>query len=117
MVLDKSNKKLQIVLAGAKATLDCPVHVSFEDVKRDAVWPPQSVESVTNGVTIVDICPAPDDSVSRNITEIVVYNRDTAAITLFIQKDIGGIVYELKKFALNPGQSMTYKQDYVWTVN
>jgi hypothetical protein len=88
-----SDQKLQIVLAAAHTTLDAQGVVDYEDIPLGASLDPTaprfpqpgSVAFSTNGVTAVDICPAPASGFVRRITNIMLNNTDTGTITPSIQ--------------------------------
>lgn len=117
MLLDKSSTRLQIVLAGAKTTLDCDWSAVVNDVTRDAVVPGILYTGVTDGATVVNAIPAPADITARQITELFVYNKDSANVVVFVQYIIGVTVRIIKKSTLTPGQTLTYQTEFGWTVN
>jgi hypothetical protein len=85
----QSTQSLNIVLAGAKTTLDAIWYVSWEDVpvsgNIQGLTPllglPGSASGVTNGVTSVPVVPAPAAGFCRRILSIQLNNADTGAIT------------------------------------
>lgn len=89
LILDSTTKKLQIVLAGAKTTLDANWSASWEDTPN--VGGPYAglsggqAHGATNGATAVDLVPAPGAGVTRRLTSLWLNNSDTGTITLSIQ--------------------------------
>lgn len=117
MLLDKSTTKLQVVLAAAKTTNDCDFSGYASDIKRDAIVPGVLYHGNTNGVTVVDAISAPADNTAREIVEFIVYNKDTANVTVIVQYNVNGIVFIVKKSTLTAGQSLTYQKKFGWQVN
>lgn len=106
LVLDTSTK-LQVILAGAKATTDSPVIVSSTNLTSTTDVPAIST-SLTNGATAVDVLAAPASG-TQLIKSISVFNTDTAAITLTIRTNNGGTTRTLFKTALAIGDSLQYE--------
>lgn len=50
-----------------------------------------------NGVTSVQICPAPAAGLKREVVGIVSRNADTAAVTLILELDINGTKEEIDR--------------------
>ena len=82
MFLD-SNKKLAVVLATAKTTLNMPVTVDYVDLTSTTTTP-ASTQAYTNGTTPVDILVAPGASTTRKVNGLLLYERDTVAKTVKI---------------------------------
>jgi hypothetical protein len=63
-------------------------------------------EGALNGVTAVDVVPAPASGrhIVRNLN---FFNNDTAAVTITVVKDKGGTDYELAKETLQVGEYWT----------
>lgn len=88
MKLD-STRSLNIILAGAKTTLDAIWYVTAEDtpanykpmIASPADPAPVNFDGTTNGVTAVVLVPAPSKGWVRTITGIFLYNIDTGSIT------------------------------------
>jgi len=89
-----ADQKLQIVLAGAKTTLNAHGTVAYEDVPLGANLDPTSpkfpqygtADFDTNGVTVVDVVPAPAAGFVRRILAVHLNNLDTGTITFSLNK-------------------------------
>ena len=93
MYLNSTILKLQAVLAGAPATSQPEVHVWFYDVLSQTKEGNEEYlgavkRTAMNGNTDVDICSAPSQNgVTRVITAIAIYNKDTASVTVTVKTD------------------------------
>ena len=91
--LHASDKKLQAFLAGAAATTNPTVSVSFYDVPNKEK--PDYSEyrggmqyTVLAGATETDVCAAPpDNGTVRNIDYICIYNTDSASVDVTVCVD------------------------------
>ena len=113
MFLDTTTRKLQIVLAGAKTTNDCPVVVDYVDITTTTATP-GNTPSNSNGVTAVDILAAPASSTQRKVNYLSVNNVDTASITATIRLNDNGTLYTIVKIALAVGDTLTYTDPTGW---
>ncbi len=62
------------------------------------------------GITAVAALTGPDSGVIRNVSDIVIYNADTAAVTVIVNKKVGSTSYPLLKQSLAPAQTLTWNQ-------
>jgi hypothetical protein len=116
--LDFPTKKIQAVLAGAVTANQPEVSLFFFDhvpqatttVRRGA----QKV-STLNSTTDVDICDAPVlQGIVRNVHTIIIYNKDTAAVSVTVKLDDAGTETVLVKQTLAAGESMMYEDQRGW---
>lgn len=120
MIVLDSTKKLRIVLAGAKTSLDAPITVHYEDVPAggSAAGAPASAwgsfSTLTNGVTVVDICASPSSGFTRKVHSIHLYNIDTGTITPTISTYDGTTTTPLLKGTRATLESLTYENGFGW---
>lgn len=112
MILDATTRKLQVVLAEAKTTNDCPVVASWFDSSTTLNGGPSLSNS--NGVTAVDIVAAPAASTIRQVNEITFWNADTVTHGVTIRYNDNGTTYNIIKATLLTGESLSYSKDMGW---
>ena len=113
--LDNTLRKLQIVLAGAVATSQLSILVSYSD-KAAASYNGATTPSVSNSIVLVDICAAPAAATIRDIDFIGVQNVDTASATATVFYNDNGVSYTLAKATLAVGDRLTYVHGSGWQV-
>ena len=79
--LNSTTQSIQVVLAAAKATNDCPIFSSYISVHDSDT----AKSLTTNGTTPVDAVSAPSTGGWKSLRSLFVYNSDTAAIVVIIQ--------------------------------
>lgn len=109
IILTETTDKLQIVLQGAITTNQLRVCASWRDITSTAYTPGRTVTN-TNGVTDVDIVPAPAASTQRVCDFLSVYNSDTANAVVTIKFDANGTEYELCKVTLGVAERLEYQE-------
>lgn len=120
--LDKTTRKLQVVLGGAVTTSQLVTHVSYFDHVpysggQTFTTRPADYYAVTNDTTDVDICPAPSVNGSvRNIDYLRIYNRDTVASTVTVKVDDSGSESIEWKVSLDPNESLFYEHGRGWYI-
>ena len=117
-VLDTAARKMTVVLAGAKATKDCPIFVGYLD-STPGQTDDYGVNIVkTNGVTAVDLVQQAEAAKHRIIKMISLYNEDTAAVTAIFSY-VGGPVTPVvvAKFTLATLETLTYIEGQGWVKN
>lgn len=121
--LDKTTRKLQIVLGGAVATTDAECTVSYYDVPSQTKLNDFSEYrgalqvSVSDDTTDVDICAAPTVAGTvRNIDYINIYNKDSASIQVTVKIDDGGTETILIRRTLTTLQTLFYEDGAGWIV-
>lgn len=117
MYLNASTDKIEIVLGGTVATNQLQWNVSYQDITSSGMTLPQSAGAgLTNNATAVDIVAAPAASTTRQVTQINVYNADTATATVTIQKDVSGTNYVLIQYALTTLDTLMWSREDGWRV-
>lgn len=115
MILDATNRKIQVVLAAAVAASQLAVVANWVDKTASATTPGAST-TATNDTTQVDIVAAPAASTQRIVQSLSVYNTDTASATVSIIYDDNGTDRLIVKVTIQPGQSLTYHAHSGWAV-
>jgi len=120
--LDATNRKLEIVLAGAITTNQLDVVVCFKDIPARTKpsyedYLGATTVTNTNNTTDVTICAAPSAAGTvRDVSMINVYNKDTASATVTIKIDIAGTEYILVKQVLLTTETLHYDSSSGWQV-
>jgi hypothetical protein len=113
--LDATTKKLQAFLSGAPATNQLQVLVSYSDHSSSG-YAGGSQASTTNSSTAVDICDAPAAGVVRDVDQITISNRDTAAVTVTVVLDVSGTDTHLFRQALEVDETLQYVHGVGWSL-
>lgn len=110
ILLDDTDKLLEIVLAGAHATTAPPFTSSYTDINQStfAVSAMGELDGVANGATDVTVVAAPGATTTRKVQHLSVYNVDTAAVVLTVQLDHGGTNRIVWKGTLAVGDTLIY---------
>lgn len=108
IVLSATNKKLQVVLAGAIATSQLDCYAAWRDFDS-TTYVAGDFGVATNSTTDVDLVAAPAASRYIVVDYLSVYNSDTAAATVSVKYDVAGAEKILWKGLLAVG----YKLEYV----
>jgi hypothetical protein len=114
MFLDTATRKLQIILALAKTSADCPVVVDWVDIAATTSTPGMT-PTVTNGVTAVDIVAAPGSG-QRKVNGITVNNIDTGPITATIRTNDNGTLCPHITVTLQIKETLGYTDVEGWYV-
>ena len=118
IILDTTTKKLQVLLAGAKATNDCPWVVGWVETKASTFPAPGSANGVTNGVTAVDTVPVPSGaSTYRQLKGFSLFNADTAPVTVILRYNDNGTTRDVYKAAVPVGYSLEYEDGFGWDLH
>lgn len=115
MFLDASTKMLRIALDGAVATNQVQVITNYTDQIQERVTPKVQT-TVTAGATKTNIVSPPADNTLREVTEIYVYNRDTATRTIKIYMYDGTTDWEILETSLNTLRTLQYNSKTGWEV-
>ncbi len=116
--LNNVNRKLQALLAGAPATTQPDVIVSYSDKNpNDETYTGAPQLTAMNGVTAVDICSAPASGVVRDVDYISIRNNDTASVTVTVRYNDNATLYKLVSLALATGEQLLYTHATGWTCN
>lgn len=114
-----STQKIQVVLAAAKTSVDCPVTAVYQDLNETG-FPLSAITTAlvnTNGVTAVDVVASPSSGTSRLLKTLTVINTDTGNITLTFQYYVGSTATLLITKDLGPGDVLHYEDGEGWQVH
>lgn len=121
-VLQNTVMKLQVLLAGAVATSECPGTVAFEDMKKDAIGGSAratpvagSDHFITTGNTAVDVVDPAPTGVRRTITGFSLYNDDTTSVTVTVRVYVDASTTRIVFYGtLLTNESLFYSEDLGW---
>jgi len=97
---------ITIVMAGAPATTQPNYSVTWSTAGGDMT----NAAGPLTGVTAVTAVTGPESGVVRNVSDVVIYNADTAAVTVSVRKTVSGTSYVLLRQSLAPAQTLTWNQ-------
>jgi len=104
IVLDTTTKKLQLILSAAPATTQPDWVANYADAN-----PPAFVEGssggTANGTTAVDIVASPAASTRRVVSEVTVYNADTATVTAILRYNDNGTIRVIARIEIGAGNT------------
>jgi len=109
-----SSAKLQVILAAAKTTNDCPVTVSTRDANTGS--PTAPIVTSTNGVTAVDVISSTLLTQNKIIDSMSVYNADTVDTVVTVRYYVSSTAYIINVVTLKPGQTLQYEDQLGWSV-
>lgn len=111
MILINDTQTLQVVLAGAVATRQCPIDVGWAEDDGTTLSSDSSTSLTTNSSTAVDVIALPDPGSVIQLKSLSVFNADTAPIVLTIQKDVSGTPTILHTLTLAVGYKFSILGD------
>lgn len=118
MYISAQNETLEIVLSGTVTTNQLEWMTSFQDVSSVGAnlnySSSQGLTNNTSAVTIVDALPT--DCRKRQITEITIYNKDTANAQITISKKVGSSTFTVLKQTLSPASTLSWVKSSGWQV-
>lgn len=117
MILDQVTETIQVVLEGAVTTNQLEWITSWAD--HDPVgerFTPNGTHGLTNGVTAVDVITAPSANVQRQAKIITVFNSDTVAAVVRVQKFDGTNTRRWVRASLDPDWSLQWEPGGTWHV-
>lgn len=124
IALDTTTRTLEVVLASAKTSVDCPWISSYEDVPnyRPTTVPPAnpilSENGTTNGATAVTIMSASGTAgtfSTRQLRSFNLSNQDTATITVSIQLNDNGTRRKvIGPYNLDPSETLIFEDMVGW---
>lgn len=101
--LDTISKTIRAVLAGAPSA-NQPTYIAYyTDAEEDGTLTEGSSDGELTGVTAKTLVAAPGADVQRTVHEIVIYNADTASVTLTVYLDNGGSQRKIEPVTLAVG--------------
>ena len=107
--LDNTVRKIQVILAAAKTTSDLQWTACYQDQSSTYTLPLANT-GTTNGLTAVDVIPAPAASTSRHIISFGLYNADTVPTTATVRLSDNGTYYTQWYGTLNVGDQLAYSE-------
>ncbi len=117
MYLSASNDKIQVVLSGAVTTNQIRCVASYQDITSAGMTLPQASNQVlTNDTTAVDLVGVAAASTTRQVTHMNIYNADTVAATVTVQKDVSATDYILTKALLQAGDTLQWSRESGWNI-
>lgn len=113
IILDTTTKSLEVKLAGAVTTNQLDVCCHAVDIldSDKSVSDTVNTDIATNSTTAVTAMAAPAASHKRIVKSLTVYNKDTVAATVTVQKNDNGTIYILTKTPLDPGDTLQYTSE------
>ena len=107
IILDKTNKKIEMLLAGAVAGTQLPATSHFVDV-ADNYYAPESYDTISNSTTAVPIVFSPAEGVKRQVKFMTIYNADSATATVTVRLVNNVTNRILVKIDLQPASTLIY---------
>lgn len=116
-LLDATTKKIQVKLGEAITTSNLDVVTSWFDVTTAGVTTTSGeADTVTNGVTAVDIVASPAASTFRQPKSISVSNTDTVTHTVIVIYNNSATLRQIQKATLLAGQTLTWGPNNEWQI-
>jgi hypothetical protein len=114
VILD-STMKLEAVLGGAVSANQPEVHVDYQDWTVENVQTrPAPFRTALNNSTTVTILAAPTANPIREPLRVIVYNKDTAAVTVTVKTDDGTTERIEVKQEILAGESLCWEKGVGW---
>lgn len=107
ITLSSTTDKIQVVLGSAVTTTQLQCYAVYRDTTPTSISPLNN-QTVTNGVTAVDLVSSPASSTQRLIEYISVYNNDTQPSEVTIRFSDNGTLYTLFRARLQQGDKLEY---------
>jgi hypothetical protein len=108
----KSTDTLEVLLAGAITTSQCPLIADYADVASDSTTcAPNSTDGQTNSTTPVTWVGSPAPGYVRQIAYLSCYNADTASVTVTLRINNGTTTRILRKVTLSTGESFAFNSE------
>lgn len=115
LVLDATTKKIQAYLGGAVATTQPDFVSNYADV-TSTTFTEKEQDGALNSATPVDIVSVPGASTRRIVSDISIYNKDTADVDLFVVYNNNGTLRIIDAVTLEPGQTWALSEVGVMAV-
>lgn len=112
IILNGTAESLKVVLSAAPASTQLAVTASWADQGTTS----GDSSLLTTGTTAVTVVAAPASGVSRWVGGFSVYNQDTTASTVNVQKVVSGTPYTLFKGVIQAGSHLFYDNACGWRV-
>jgi hypothetical protein len=110
LVLDTTNKKIELTLDEAVTTNELTFMTSYAD-QGVTSFVPGSNDGQSNGTNDVTIVSAPSSNTYRLVKSITIYNKDTVDTVVTIKLDNNGTERELIKITLETGDTLEFDED------
>lgn len=116
--LNSTSKSLTVLLGGAVATTELPWTADYIDitVATAEATSEDATNGVTTGATPVEVVPAPESGISRQISRVSLFNVDTASVTVTVRYLDGASNRTLMKSILPVGFGLHYESSRGWYV-
>lgn len=108
LTLDTTTQSIECIVAAPTTTNPIQFWASYTDTTTTA-FTPKSFR-LSNSGTTVTLVAAPAASTQRRVTNILVYNGDTAATTVTLQRDEAASNFIIGTWTLQPGESLQWTQ-------
>lgn len=115
MILQASTRSIRAFLGAAAATTN-PVYTSGHIDRDGTTLTPGGSDGALNGTTAVTVVGAPSGSAVREVHSLSVYNVDTAAHTVTVEKYDGTNQRRIVRATLNPHETLLYHRNSGWLV-
>ena len=122
-ILDDGVKKLQVLLAGAVATSECPMTATVNDIRKDAIGGrddrgvSKSFDSITTGGTAVDLVSTNPSNIRRQVVGFSLYNDDTTTVVVTVRLYVTASTSRVIWYgSLLTNESLFYTEDTGWHV-
>ena len=115
LALTNTTDKLEVILAGAKTSLDMDCHVTYRDValdENDSLVVSSRLKS--NGTAAVTLLAAPTQSVRREIENITISNIDTGSVTVTIRINDGTSTWVVMKTTMVTLGTLVFEKGAGW---
>jgi len=112
LILDATNKSLQIKLSGAGVI---PFTTHYADITTTA-FTPASADGYTSGGTPVAIVAAPAGSTQRQVKAITVLNTTAGTLSVYIELVDNTAIYRMVGPAIAAGEMLQYIDTNGWNV-
>lgn len=115
IILDSTNKSLQVVLGGSITTSQLPFISSYVDITA-TTFTPATQDGQSNNTTAVTVMSSPATSTQRQLKYLQVYNADTVQAAVIVQFNNNSTLRTLLSVTLQPSYTLTYNVESGWTV-
>jgi hypothetical protein len=115
LVLDTTNKKIELTLDEAVTTNELTFMTSYAD-QGVTSFVPGSNDGQSNGTNDVTIVSAPSSNTYRLISSIEIYNNDSETAIITIKLDNNGTERIIYPAQLASGEKLSYTKEIGWEI-
>lgn len=117
ILLDATNRSLQITLSAAKTTNDCPFVASYVDIAQTgfAMQNASTQDGTSNGTSVVTILAAPGAGNTRQLKYFSLYNADTVAVSVTVTYNDNSTLRKMVTFIIAVGSALVYNAEKGWS--